>query len=335
MTTSFAATPLAAAVGRFVPVPPDHADYSTDAVKGARALRLDPAQVASLASAGLPHVADAERGPLFDYVDLTNVAMFSGTGQSVPELALRYLTRFGAAPETAWYGPRDWLVTVRLHESADGSSLVLVRVPDMSADGVGTPPSPAAPRPATAPGDFASGGYQVAIRLTGRHQRVRHRGVLAVWADMLGSLVSGRILYQAVPESLRAAHGQAWRLGMADCIVVSRVMAERIRDLGVPARARRGYLLGLVGSDHAWCEVLDDGQWKQLDAVFAFIGSGVGRDRGLGLDAPAFVAASCGSRFNRLLPFTGEEAAPLAYFGDRPAPAWVLAGVSVAPWGRP
>ena len=52
---------------------------------------------------------------------------------------------------------------------------------------------------------------------------------------------------------------------MADCVVVTRLLAARLRDAGFQARARRGYLLGLVGSDHSWCEDFEDGRWKSLD----------------------------------------------------------------------
>lgn len=324
---------LARALGRFLPVPRGHADYVTDAASAARSLRLDPAEIAALAGLGLPHVTDPRRGPLFDYVDLVNAAMFCGTGQSVPELALRFLLRFAASPRESWFEPREWLVGVRLPElpgSARATPPVRVRVPDMTADGVTALPSAGGLEPP--PAGLVGSGYQAVIRLTGQRQAIAHPDVLALWAEVVGALVSGKVIYQAVPESLRAMPARAWRLRMADCIVVSRLMAERIRELGLPARARRGYLLGLVGSDHAWCEVREDGHWKQLDAVFAFAASGGGKERNFGMHAPDFAAACCGSRFNRLLPCAGADAAPLAYVGDRPAPPWALAGVSARPW---
>jgi hypothetical protein len=327
---------LTAALGRFVLVPGEHASYETDAAGAARSLRLDRDEVTALAGAGLPHVLDPARGPLFDYVDLINAAMFSGTGESVPELALRFLLRFAASPRETWFEPRDWLIGVRLPEpptSRRGRPVVHVSVPDLSVDGVAAVPAATglAPPP---PGSRLSRGYQAVVRLTGKEQAIADRGVLALWSDVVGALVAGRVTYQTVPETLRSAHQQAWRLGMADCIVVSRLLAEGVRRLGLPARARRGYLLGLVGSDHAWCEVYEGGHWKQLDAVFAFATGGGGRDRGLGMDVPAFAAACCGSRFNRLLPCVAADAAPLIYFNDSPAPPWALAGVSARPWRK-
>jgi len=325
---------LAGAVGRFVAVPEAHARYDTDPQSAARWLRLPAEAIAGLADAGVPHVADPVRGPLFDYVDLVNVAMFSGSGQSVPELALRFLLRFAASPPATWYEPRDWLVGIRLPAApGDPAPPVRVRVPDIGADGVTAVPEAAArglgPPSSTDP---LAEGYRAVVRLTGARRTVRDRRVRAVCTEVVQALTSGTVVYQTVAESLRTVHHRAWALGMADCIVVSRLIADRVRELGRPARARRGYLLGLVGSDHAWCEVYEDGCWKQLDAVFAYVASGGGRDRNLAMDAPAFASACFGSRFNRLLPCVADEAAPLVYFGEHPAPPWALAGVSASPW---
>jgi hypothetical protein len=325
---------LTGSIGRFVLAPAEHARYDTDAASAARWLRLAAPQIEALAGAGLRHVADRQRGPLFDCIDLVNAAMFSGTGQSVPELALRFLLRFAASPAQTWYEPRTWLVGMRLPDAPGPESpAVRVRVPDLSADGVAAVPEaeragfvpPAGSEPVTT-------GYRLVVRLSGVPGTVADRRVRAVWAEVVGSLAAGDVIYQTVPESLRMAHRQAWELGMADCIVVSRLLAERIRELGLQARARRGYLLGLVGSDHAWCEVHEGGRWKSLDAVFAFAAAGGARDRNLSVDAPEFAEACFGSRFNRLLPCAGDDAAPLVYFGDRPAPPWALVGVSARPW---
>ncbi len=327
---------LAGALGRFVLVPAAHASYDTDPASAARSLRLAADEIAALAAAGLPHAADPRRGPLFDYVDLINVATFGGSGQSVPELALRFLLRFSASPPHTWYEPRDWLIGVRLpreQEAGPGRPQIRIRVPDLSADGVATVAEAAAAGLAPPPGtEPLTRGYQAVVRLTGAPHTIADPRVRAIWTDVVDALTTGRVTYQAVPESLRAMHAHAWQLGMADCIVVSRLLAERIRALGLPARARRGYLLGLVGSDHAWCEIYESGRWKHLDAVFAFAAAGGGRDRGLTVDAPAFAQACFGSRFNRLLPCAADDAAPLVYFGERPAPPWALAGVSARLW---
>ena len=327
---------LAGAIGRFVLTPAEHARYDTDAASAARWLQLAEPEITALADAGLPHLTDSRHGPLFDYTDLVNTAMFCGSGQSVPELALRFLLRFAVSPAETWYEPRKWLVGMRLPEVPGPERdrpLIRVRVPDLSADGVAEVPEAEQdgfiPPAGTEP---IARGYQLVVQLSGAPGTLADRRVRAVWNEVVGALASGEVIYQTVPESLRMAHQQAWQLGMADCIVVSRLLAERIRKLGLPARARRGYLLGLVGSDHAWCEVHEGGRWQPLDAVFAFAAAGGAPDRNLRVDAPAFAEACYGGRFNRLLPCTADDAAPLVYFGERPAPGWALAGISARPW---
>lgn len=327
---------LAGAIGRFVLVPAEHASYDTDAASAARWLGLAEPEIAALADAGLPHITDSRRGPLFDYTDLVNAAMFCGSERSVPELALRLLLRFAASPAASWYEPRKWLVGIRLPEATGPERdrpAVWVRVPDVSAEGVAAVPE--AERAGFVPPagrEPVARGYQLVVQLSGAPGMVADQRVRAVWTEVVGALASGDVIYQTVPESLRMVHERAWQLRMADCIVVSRLLAERIRELGVPARARRGYLLGLVGSDHAWCEVHEGGRWKPLDAVFAFAAAGGAPGRTLGVDAPEFAEACFGSRFNRLLPCAADDAAPLVYFGERPAPPWALAGVSARPW---
>jgi transglutaminase-like putative cysteine protease len=109
-------------------------------------------------------------------------------------------------------------------------------------------------------------------------------------------------------------------------VVASRRITAQLRAAGLTARTRRGYILGLVGGDHTWCEVEEDGRWKVLDPVFSHL---VGRAGG----SDAFREACRGSRFNRLLPCAVDEAAPLIVRADgEPVPLWALAGVSARPW---
>lgn len=328
---------LSGAIGRFRPVPEEIGRYETDAVTGALALRAEPAQVARLAACGLPHRDDGERGPLFDYDDLMNVGMFCGSGQTVPEIGLRFLMRFASAPRDTWFAPRTWEVGVHPVHTPGGPAAgpaaevpeVTVRVPDGAAPGVDVLRlAPAAP--ALLDGaDLVPSGYRAEVRLSGAHQEVRDPAVAAVWQEVVDGFTSRRVTYQTVPEALRADHERAWDLGVADCIVAARLLAARLRHAGYEARARRGYLLGLFGSDHAWCEVVEDGVAKCLDPVFAFVAT-VGDERGAP-KSPEFAAACRGSRFNRLLPCRTGDAEPLVYFDGAAAPYWAMVGVSARP----
>jgi hypothetical protein len=279
-------------------------------------------------------VVDSERGPLFDYDDLMNVGMFCGTGQTVPELGLRFLMRFAVSPPTSWYAPRQWEIGVHpsstaggRREGADetGGPRITVRVPDLDAPGVEL---------LEGPGDrfgapLRTSGYGAVVRLTGSEHTVRDPRIHEVWNEVVDALASRRVTYQTVPEPLRADHHRAWGLGVADCVVASRLLADRLRAVGLEATARRGYLLGLFGSDHAWCDVVEDGVHKSLDPVFAFVAT-VGDERGVA-KAPDFAAACFGSRFNRLLPCRTDSAEPLVYFDGEPAPYWAMVGVGARP----
>ncbi|MGA5131327.1 hypothetical protein ACPCTO_16095 [Streptomyces olivoreticuli] len=327
---------LLRALGRFTVVPRDIARYETDTATAAQALRTDPDHVARLAAEGLPHVSDPDRGPLFDYDDLMNVGMFCGTGQTVPELGLRFLMRFAAAPRAGWYEPRAWAVGVRPfrrvggepEDTADERTTVLpevtVRVPDLSAPGVQLLSEETFDDP------LRADGYEAVIRLTGADRTVRDPRIHAVWNEVVEALTTRRVTYQTVPEALRTDHHRAWRLGVVDCVVASRLLTDRLRAAGFQATARRGYLLGLFGSDHAWCEVIEDGVHKSLDPVFAFVAT-VGDERGVA-ESPEFAAACFGSRFNRLLPCRTDSADPLVYFDGDAAPYWAMAGVGARPW---
>lgn len=322
---------LTSALGRFTPVPENLGRYDTDAAIGAQALRADAGEVARLAEHGLPHRMDDERGPLFDYDDLMNVGMFCGTGQTVPEIGLRFLMRFASAARPSWFEPRAWQVGVYPSRTAgglaaeDGAVLpaVTVRAPDATAPGVDL----------LSPASFDDGlvacGYEAGVRLTGADQHVHDPLIKAAWREVVDALASRQVNYQTVPEPLRRDHQRAWALGIADCIVAARLLADRLREAGFEARARRGYLLGLFGSDHAWCEVVEDGVPKSLDPVFAFVAT-VGDERGVAR-SPEFAAACFGSRFNRLLPCRTDSAEPLVYFDGAPAPYWAMVGVSARP----
>lgn len=323
---------------RFEPVPAEYARYLTGLDTAAKLLGTDPARAAELAVDALPHTVDPDRGPLFDYVDLMNLALFTGTSrESIPELALRFLVRFAAGPRPSWYEPRHWLVRVRAPlagpESGDRNRpRFRLLGPDLAAPGIEELHEADLPTTgrAAAAARVEPPGYQVAVRLTGAEDTVRDPGARRAYTELLDALHSGEVLYQSVAEGLRMHHRQAWRLGMADCVVVSRLLAERLRDLGLAARARRGYLLGLVGSDHAWCELYEDGRWKTLDVAFAYLAAGAGRRR---VEAsPEFAAACLGGRFNRLLPCASAGAGALILADGEPAPPWALAGVSAHTW---
>lgn len=327
---------LVSSLTRFSFVPTEYGQYVTDTATAAGALRTTPQAIARLATAGLPHRSSPD-GPLFDYDDLMNVGMFSRSGQTIPELGLRYLMRFAAGRAESWFSKRRWRVTVRPRtritadatESSGASPEVRVRVP-LSGPGVEvellTPESPSTASHFTE----VEGGFTCTVGLAGVRQHVADTNVTAVWQETLAPLIDGSVTYQTVSEAMRLRHEQAWQAGAADCVVASRILRDRLAAQGIPAVVRRGFLLGVFGSDHAWCEAQVSGSTWHLDPIFAFVATTGSRARGVRI-SPEFAQACFGSRFNRLLPCYGEDGAPMVTIDGRPAPYWSLSGVSASP----
>lgn len=315
---------LVPALGRFGFMPADVSHYNQDRTAAAKLLSCAPADIDRLIAAGLPHQDDPERGPLFEFIDLMNTGRFSRTGQTVPEATSGYLMRFTTQPAQAWMSPKDWLVSV----SVPAGGKVRVRVPDLDADGVQALPDPRLrwPEPGA---EFTTESHQVAVRVSGISDRVDDPRIRAARQELLDDLESGKVVYQGVAEPMRLDHQRAWAAGMTDCMVISRMFVDRLDDLGLPARAHRGYLLGLVGSEHAWSEVYEHGRWKTVDVGFAFMPSGL---TDLRVSAAEFVEASFGSRCNRVLPCVGQDAISLAYDTDTGAPSMLAATVSARTW---
>ncbi|WP_330299041.1 transglutaminase domain-containing protein [Streptomyces sp. NBC_00503] len=323
---------LLPAMDRFLPAPAWSARYDTDAHAAADWLCTDPAFLLRLGQEhGLPYLDDPVRGPLFERADLANLALMSGSERTTLERALRFQLGFSAGPASGWLEPREWLVTVGLGEAEGGR--YRLRVPDWDAPGV-TALDGTGPDTLVRGTEFTDRGYQVAVRITGAADQVRDERARTVHAEMMADLHARRVVYQRVTEPLRIEHQRAWDAGMTDCIVVSRVFTDRLRALGLRARARRGWLLGVVGSEHAWCEVFDEGRWKSVDIGFSFIPR---RFPG-GQDLPEtreFAAACFGSRLNRLLPCTGPDADALLHDTLDSRPMAMFGPISATQWKAP
>jgi hypothetical protein len=313
---------LIESLSRFTTMPSKWAKYDMSAETAATMLRCTPEDITQLVHQGLPHACSAQ-GPLFEYFDVMNVGRFSRTGMTTPELTGRTLMRFSSKPASAWLGDKEWVVKVRLPD--EGSGRYWIRVPDFDSPGI-TRLDKQFDQPIVAKKQ-QNQSYAVAIRVNGAHDAICASLVWEVYHELLETLRSGEVTYQAVCEPLRAEHSLAWKLGMADCMVANRVLADRLRSTGFCVRARRGFILGLVGSEHAWCEVHEDGRWKNLDVTFAAMPSGLPW-RQHTPEHNEFVAHCFGTRFNRCLPCVSDNAEPLMYDDTTHQPLSMIGVVS-------
>ncbi|WP_375489115.1 transglutaminase domain-containing protein [uncultured Mycobacterium sp.] len=307
---------LVRALERFKCMPTRWAAYDMDPHAAANMLRCTPDEVLSLTEYGLSSSQTAD-GPCFDYFDVMNVGRYSSSGMTVPERNATTLLRFSRQPSSTWLGPQRWKLKVHLPDAGRFGSCT-VRIPDFTSAGVtyfdGSIQWPTDDRVER------SGGYVIDVGIDGVYDPVASPVVQDIYEDILHQLRSGEIIHQAISEPLRAEHWLAWRMGIADCMVISRVMADRLRGAGVQARARRGFILGLVGSDHAWCEVHEDGRWKTIDVGLAAMPTGLSGGRRLP-SHDEFASHCLGGRFNRLLPCVADDASALMHDAQqRPLP---------------
>lgn len=274
---------LARGLGAFVPMPSDIAAYEVDAMAGAAILGATPKQVEALADAGLPHVADTDRGPLFDAADLINAGWHCGSGRTVPELFRRYMTLFVQESPHRWFATARWRLTVGPLTGTAAPAQVVepcagVRV--VSEDMVGDE-------------------RRLVVDVTGEPSALTDPSVRAVWEEVLDGFASGAVAFQRVGERFHADHRRAWALGAADCFVTTMVLADRLAAIGRRLRPRRGQLLGFAGSVHMWGELeVEGGAVAVLDPLIAHLALTVAPP------SPDFAEVCFGGRHNRLLPMT-------------------------------
>ena len=287
------------AVERLRRVPPRYFEATLDVTQAARRLGCDGGLVEELVRAGFP-ADETPEGLRFDSYDVMNLGLVAGLGGSLAEQAeQRCLTMAAGAPQD-WTAPRTWRVRL-------GASCT---VPDCAGE------RPAPPAPELFGGVLQN--YQLSDRIPndavavvvtrGRRDEPRTPGVRALHDELLAALTSGRYQYSWLPYELRRDPEVAVGYGMADCAVATWLLRKWAREAGLEVRTRKGYLLGLVGVEHAWTEVFEEGRWLVLDPVLAF--QALRRAPGDPRAAAGFADFCRGSVHNRLLPWPGSADAP-------------------------
>jgi hypothetical protein len=307
------------ALERLVPTPADRRERLLTPAEARATLGCGDDVLDALLDAGLPVAAVEDGEPRLDLHDVINVGLYSGSATSMPELAQRALLRFAVGDPATWTGHVTWSVAIEHHCPWGGGAAghtgdwSLAR-PDVERWG-GTVPEwscqpherlPLAPgQPGRPSADHASAIGRV--RLPGRVASVRAAVVVERFREIVDGLRRHAPRFQWLSAPLRADPDAAARLGVADCGTTSVLLARELRGLGYAAHAREGHVLGLVPTQHAWVEVVDeDGVWKALDPVFAAIADRVPRTR------PEFDAFCLGSFSNRVLPWDVAVGQPIA-----------------------
>jgi hypothetical protein len=292
------------------PIP---APYRREEVGRAGALDVlgcDDDLLTELVRRGLP-CAGEPGAELFDQNDLFNLALYSGSGRSVPERAFRFALRWMRDSPASLLAPRLWSFSLesRCGESGgcgtDGRWEFALPAPelfegamyDLAIDPAG----------ARAEGGTLECEHASAIRASGT---VETRGEeLRIVSPRLRRLIAEALSppprWIKVPEPLHAQPSLLLPSGVGTCAALSIQLERLCGEAGFEARTRQGWVLGMLDLVHAWLEVVDDdGRTKIVDPIFRlfFALTPAAHD--------AFGELCMGSRTNRLLPMQRHAGEP-------------------------
>ncbi|MET9182613.1 hypothetical protein ABZX88_31025 [Kitasatospora aureofaciens] len=265
-------------------------------------LRCDSTDIDRLVDAGLPFEVRAGLRH-FDVNDLYNLGMYSGRGNTQPELAFRMLFRFAGRPVDDLLREKSWDFRVTLECTAcEGEAPWRFAAPDAARFG-GRLAGGAAPEPSA-----RSASYEATVTTVGARTPLLSAQLRGITRDYLDS----GYRWQMIPVAMQADYDLVHALGATSCIAASLLLAERFRAAGYRAEAKRGWFCGVLGGaldlPHACVEVVDDdGALKTVDIAKAQLAAR------LSPNTADFQELCLGSIYNKVIPSTASGNAPFGH----------------------
>ncbi|MEU4770784.1 hypothetical protein [Micromonospora sp. NPDC023644] len=314
-------------------VPPEHRLDDVDRASARQVLGCDDHTLSTLLDRGLPASGDPgeER---FDSRDLFNLALYSGTGTTVPEQAFAYSLRWMRSSTEELLAPRASRFATRIACAAEAcgpeptSTLALPRperlggaVHDLTVEPAGGAAGPSGDTVTRTASQLA---VTATVHTRGELAELRAPELRAIAAEFAAM----ELRWVKLPEALQNDVDLVTTHGVASCDSASRYLAQLCVRAGIPAVTRIGWVVGMLDLVHAWVEVEDaDGATKVIDPVFALFSATVPGTNPL-LRDPAVAL-----RTNRLIPTglpTGRAVAEHRCAGE-PAAARVTTKILPAP----
>jgi hypothetical protein len=230
-----------------------------------RVLRCTERSFSALRDAGLTPVETGAR-ERFDACDVRNVALYSGSGTTEVEAAMRLVLSRVRGESAALRDERRWSYRLTLRApvgDARGGYAVYPPFSGTVRAGETTPPSGQLPRRAgkriLLPDGAAIQGF---IRTTDYHSELISPAISAVVNEFLDS----GFRWHFVPNELKHDPYAAFRAGMGNCEMLSHVLRDWLMTEGLSAEIYRGWIAGIRAMPHCWVEVYDeDGKPKVID----------------------------------------------------------------------
>ncbi|MFI6743395.1 hypothetical protein ACIBI9_61865 [Nonomuraea sp. NPDC050451] len=261
-----------------VPTPPEYRDL-IDLHRTRQILRrpgLDPASI--------PGAIQVEGRTYYDARDMYNLALYSGLGNTQPELEMKYLGRIIV--------PSDRTRTLRFNV------VMSATCPQGTACDSDEWEAPELCGSAWDEKITGAGRaeWQGVITRQGTSATIQDSRIGEVWQYALQ-----RYRYHYTPPKLSIEVSYTYRWNVGDCVGLSMALAGHLKDIKKDAYPRVGYLVaGLGAQRHAWVEVVDsDGLTKTLDISLACLASTY--------FTKEYAAFCFGSTLNRALPLEKGE----------------------------
>lgn len=286
-------------------IPEDLRDEWVTRAGALEMLQCGPDTLDLLLREGLPHGGEPgeER---FDRFDLVNLALYSGSGTSVPEKTMRFALRWMHADPQTLYRPQRWDCSVALtpppgDEDADPAGMEWnLATPRPELHGGWTESLTAGPEGAvigekdiTVSGTTGLTASGVVVT-SGEHRVIRSPRL----REIVTAYGPDRYRWGRMPEEMQWRKEVVLSQGYASCISVCMELAEQCRAAGFEARTRRGWIMGMLDLAHSWLEVVDeDGLIKTVDPAFVILA-----DHHAETPHPDVFEAFNGSLLNRLMP---------------------------------
>jgi hypothetical protein len=284
-----------------VPTPPEHTGERVEWEEALRWLRCPEAVLAELVERGLP-CEEREDGRFFERADLYNVALWSGSGRSLPELGAVFIRRLGALDVAAWTERRRWDVRIELRcplgSECPGGPWELARPDPRTLDGSEVewrdgdrgPPPPTGPIAASPSQRFFA--IEASFETEGSEAEIVAPALREAY-----DMVVADYRYQVLQRGWQRDLDSLRRSRVADCVAAASLVAAACSDAGYEAKVDAGLLLGAFGfANHRWVRVRDDdGEWKLLEPTLPML------SKVAGSHDPGFARFCCGSTINRIV----------------------------------
>lgn len=277
-----------------------------DEATALRILRCTPRSFAALRDLGLTP-ADTAAGLRYDANDIRNAALYSLSGRTEVEMAMRAVLSFLRGSDRDLFGERRW--TYQMVPGDGGDCLVHPVMPESFGgqttgmwigDRVPAADGPRMRVPSGMPlrGAFVSRGAPAPVRS-------------ALIRTLTEDLVGSGVRWHYLPQGAKRDAHAAFERGVGNCDTLSAVLAERLAGAGYEAVIYRGWIVGITEVPHSWIEVVDeDGQIKIVDPSLLVLAAHSS------LGAPGFAAKALGARLSRIAPTRCPLAEPIGIDAD-------------------